>query len=189
MFDALGKTHCYAYDLHGNVVAEFGTGAQPAVFSFDDADNLVSQKLFRVPGEALESDPRSRTDLTADETTWRYHASTGLLLAKTYPDEGQIDYAYDAQNRLVSTTWTREVSPKAFARKQRAPTPRRRANSFPFPTTTAQRRPKRTPTTTSVNSSEPSTPRERGQSPAMNGANTASVCLKVWFHSSAYFSF
>ncbi|MBQ8722756.1 MAG: RHS repeat protein, partial [Opitutales bacterium] len=108
--DALGKTHCYAYDLHGNVVAEFGTGAQPVVFSFDDADNLVSQKLFRVPGETLESDPRSRTDLTADETTWRYHASTGLLLAKTYPDEGQIDYAYDAQNRLVSTTWTREVS-------------------------------------------------------------------------------
>ena len=108
--DALGKTHCYAYDLHGNVVAEFGTGAQPVVFSFDDADNLVSQKLFRVPGETLESDPRSRTDLTADETTWHYHASTGLLLAKTYPDEGQIDYAYDAQNRLASTTWTREVS-------------------------------------------------------------------------------
>ena len=108
--DALGKTHCYAYDLHGNVVAEFGSGAQPAVFSFDDADNLISQKLFRVPGETLESDPRSREDLTADETTWSYHAATGLLLTKTYPDEGQIDYSYDAQNRLASTTWTRDVS-------------------------------------------------------------------------------
>jgi len=73
-------------------------------------NNPVSQKLFRVLGETLESDPRSREDLTADETTWNYHATTGLLLTKTYSDEGQIAYTYDAQNRLASTTWTREVS-------------------------------------------------------------------------------
>ena len=108
--DALGKTHCYAYDLHGNTVAEFGTGAQPAVFAFDDADNPVSQKLFRVASETIETDPRSREDLTADETRWNYDAATGLLLSKVYPDEGQTDYAYDALNRLASTTWTREVS-------------------------------------------------------------------------------
>ena len=108
--DALGKTHCYAYDLRGNVVAEFGTGTQPVVFGFDDANNPVLQKLFRVAGEVIEDDPRSREDLAADETRWIYHAATGLLLSKIYPDEGQLDYAYDAFNRLASTTWTREVS-------------------------------------------------------------------------------
>ena len=108
--DALGKTHCYAYDLRGNVVAEFGTGTQPVVFGFDDANNPVLQKLFRVASEVIEDDPRSREDLAADETRWIYHAATGLLLSKIYPDEGQLDYAYDAFNRLASTTWTREVS-------------------------------------------------------------------------------
>ena len=101
-------THRYAYDLHGNTVAEFGTGAQPVVFGYDDADNLVSQKLFRASSETIETDPRSRAD--GDETTWTYHAATGLLLSKTYPDASGIGYAYDAHNRLSSTTFSREVS-------------------------------------------------------------------------------
>lgn len=109
--DALGQTRCYAYDLHGNVVAEFGTGVQPVVFVFDDADNPVSQKLFRVSGEIIEADPRFLEDLAADETTWLYDSATGLLLTKIYPDESQSDYEYDTQNRLVSIRWTREVSP------------------------------------------------------------------------------
>ena len=106
--DALGKTHRFAYDLHGNVAAEFGTGAQPAVFAYDAADRKISQKLFRVSSETIETDPRSRTD--GDETTWTYHAATGLLLSKTYPDASGIGYAYDAHNRLSSTTFSREVS-------------------------------------------------------------------------------
>ena len=106
--DALGKTHRFAYDLHGNVAAEFGTGVQPAAFAYDDADNLVSQKLFRAASETIETDPRSRAD--GDETTWTYHAATGLLLSKTYPDASGIDHAYDAHNRLSSTTFSREVS-------------------------------------------------------------------------------
>ena len=108
MTDALGKTHRYAYDLRGNVAAEFGTGAQPAAFAYDDADNLVSQKLFRASSETIETDPRSRAD--GDETAWTYHAATGLLLSKTYPDASGIGYAYDAHNRLSSTTFSREVS-------------------------------------------------------------------------------
>ncbi len=106
--DALGKTHRFAYDLRGNVAAEFGTGVQPAAFAYDDADNLVSQKLFRASSETIETDPRSRAD--GDETAWTYHAATGLLLSKTYPDASGIGYAYDAHNRLSSTTFSREVS-------------------------------------------------------------------------------
>lgn len=65
IFVALGETHCYGTDLHGNVVDEFGAGKRPAAFPFDDANNLVSQKFFRVPYETLVSDLRSRACLLA----------------------------------------------------------------------------------------------------------------------------
>ena len=106
--DALGKTRCFAYDSHGNAVAEFGTGTQAVARVFDDANNLVSQKLFRVPGETIETDPRSRAD--GDETRWEYHAATGLLLKKIYPDGNELNYNYDSQNRLAGTVYSREVS-------------------------------------------------------------------------------
>ena len=116
--DALGKTHRRAYDLHGNVVAEFGTGALPAVFAYDAADRKISQKLFRAESASAETDPRSRTD--GDETQWEYHEATGLLLSKTYPDESRVDYAYDAHNRLSATTLAREVSPGVRLKLTRA---------------------------------------------------------------------
>ena len=116
--DALGKTHRYAYDLRGNVVAEFGSGVHPAVFEFDDADRKVSQRLFRSGEETIDTDPRERTD--GDETTWTYHEATGLLLSKTYPDESRVDYAYDALNRLATTTLAREVSPGVRLKLTRA---------------------------------------------------------------------
>ena len=119
--DALGKTHRRAYDLHGNVVAEFGTGALPAVFAYDAADRKISQKLFRAESASAETDPRSRTD--GDETLWEYHEATGLLLSKTYPDESRVDYAYDAHNRLSSTTLAREVSPGVRLKLTRAYAP------------------------------------------------------------------
>lgn len=106
--DALGKTRCFAYDSHGNAVAEFGTGTQAVARVFDDANNLVSQKLFRVPGETIETDPRTRAD--GDETRWEYHAAIGLLLKKIYPDGNELNYNYDSQNRLAGTVYSREVS-------------------------------------------------------------------------------
>ena len=119
--DALGKTHRRAYDLHGNVVAEFGTGALPAVFAYDAADRKISQKLFRAESASAETDPRSRTD--GDETQWEYHEATGLLLSRTYPDESRVDYAYDAHNRLSATTLAREVSPGVRLKLTRAYAP------------------------------------------------------------------
>ncbi|MCD8283631.1 MAG: hypothetical protein LUD52_02780, partial [Opitutae bacterium] len=105
--DALGNERRFAYDLHGNVVAEFGSGSQPAVFEFGDADNKISQKLFRAGSEVIDGDPRERGDF--DETLWVYHEATGLLLAKIYPNGSRTDYAYDARNRLATTTLAREI--------------------------------------------------------------------------------
>ena len=116
--DALGKTHRFAYDLHGNVAAEFGTGAQPAVFAYDAADRKISQKLFRAESASAETDPRSRTD--GDETLWFRDAATGLTLTKRFPDETETNYAYDAHNRLSSTTLAREVSPGVRLKLTRA---------------------------------------------------------------------
>ena len=119
--DALGKTRRFAYDLRGNVVAEFGTGAQPVVFGYDDADAKISQKLFRVSSETIETDPRSRDD--GDETLWFRDAATGLTLAKRFPDESETAYAYDALNRLSTTTLAREVAPGVRLKLTRAYAP------------------------------------------------------------------
>ncbi|MCD8298728.1 MAG: hypothetical protein LUD39_03095, partial [Opitutae bacterium] len=69
-----GNERRFAYDLHGNVVAEFGSGTQPAVFEFDDADNKISQKFFRAGSEVIDGAPRERGDF--DETLWVYHEAT-----------------------------------------------------------------------------------------------------------------
>ena len=119
--DALGKTRRFAYDLRGNVVAEFGTGAQPVVFGYDDADAKISQKLFRVSSETIETDPRPRDD--GDETLWFRDAATGLTLAKRFPDESETAYAYDALNRLSTTTLAREVAPGVRLKLTRAYAP------------------------------------------------------------------
>ncbi len=106
--NALGETAATTYDLRGRKIAEFGTAVQPALFDYDEADNLVSQKLFRAGTETISTDPAERTDF--DETTWSYDAKTNLLLYKRFPDQGQTDYTYDAKNRLADVIFSREIS-------------------------------------------------------------------------------
>ena len=106
--DALGNTVCFSYDCRGRKIAEYGTGVQPALYAYDDADNVVSLTTFRAGEEAIVSDPTERTD--GDTTTWRYDASTGLLLSKTYADGTSANYEYDSMNRLE-----RSINPRSLA--------------------------------------------------------------------------
>lgn len=108
VMDALGNTVCFSYDCRGRKIAEYGTGVQPALYAYDDADNVVSLTTFRAGEEAIVSDPTERTD--GDTTTWRYDASTGLLLSKTYADGTSANYEYDSMNRLE-----RIINPRSLA--------------------------------------------------------------------------
>ena len=105
--DALGHTSCYAYDMRGRKIAEWGTALQPAVFSYDNADHLTSLRTFRTSGETITTDPRERTD--GDTTTWTYHKAGGLLMRKTYPDGTHEDTAYNILNMVANTTDARGV--------------------------------------------------------------------------------
>ncbi len=100
--DAMGNTTCYRYDARGRKVAEWGTGIQPAVFSYDDADRLTTLTTFRANDGDITTDPSERTD--GDTTRWTYHDATGLETRKTYADGSSIAKTYDAYNRLSTET-------------------------------------------------------------------------------------
>ena len=108
MTDVLGHTSCYAYDMRERKIAEWGTGIQPAVFAYDNADHLISMRTFRVSGETITTDPRKRTD--GDTTTWTYEKASGLLLRKTYADETHEDISYNVFNMITSKIDARNVT-------------------------------------------------------------------------------
>ena len=105
--NAQGKTACYKYDLRGRKVAEWGTAIQPALFSYDDADNLTALTTFRADSGDITTDPSGRTD--GDTTTWAYHPAAGVELSKTYADSSQVVKTYDAFNRLATETNARGI--------------------------------------------------------------------------------
>ena len=67
--DAMGNTTHYRYDIRGRKVAEWGTATQPALFAYDDADNMVSLTTYRNPASDITTDP---VDMQGDVTTWIY---------------------------------------------------------------------------------------------------------------------
>ena len=109
--NALGNTACYGYDLRGRNTAQWGTGTQPLLFGYDEADRMTSLTTFREDAGDITADPTGRTD--GDVTTWSYDDATGLLIRKTWADGTHEDTAYNALNfkstltdaRGVVTTW------------------------------------------------------------------------------------
>ena len=102
--DAQGNTTCYRYDVRGRKLAEWGTGMQPACFSYDDADRMTSLTTFRASTETVSTDPSDRTD--GDVTMWSYHDASGMEISKTYSDTSSVVKTHDAENRPVSFTNT-----------------------------------------------------------------------------------
>ena len=100
--NAQGFTSCYKYDARGRKIAEWGTSMQPACFSYDELDNMVSLSTFRAGDETITTDPSERTD--KDTTTWTFHPLTGAELSKTYADNTSVTKTYDAYNRLATET-------------------------------------------------------------------------------------
>ncbi|MCO8187876.1 RHS repeat protein, partial [Akkermansia sp. Marseille-P9185] len=105
--DALGGTTYYSYDIRGRKTAEYGTAVQPACFSYDEADRMISLTTFRAGEGDVTSDPSNRTD--GDTTTWLHDEATGLELKKTYADGSCVSKTYDELNRLKTLTKARGV--------------------------------------------------------------------------------
>ena len=102
--DAMGNVAHYRYDIRGRKVAEWGTAIQPALFAYDEADNMVSLTTYRNPASDITTDP---ADMQGDVTTWIYDPATGLELCKTYADNSSVVKTYDAYNRLETETTAR----------------------------------------------------------------------------------
>ena len=111
--DAQGNTSCYRYDARGRKLAEWGTGMQPVMFDYDDADRMVMLTTFRCPDEVITTDPTETAGLPSqssegaaagDTTTWTYHDASGLETAKTYADNSFVVKTYDDYNRVLTET-------------------------------------------------------------------------------------
>ena len=100
--DAQGNTSCYRYDVRGRKLVEWGTGIQPVMFGYDDADRMTSLTTFRCPDAVITTDPSERTD--KDVTIWSYHDASGVETAKTYSDNSSVVKTYDAYNRVLTET-------------------------------------------------------------------------------------
>ena len=106
--DALGNTVCAGYDARGRKTAEWGTGTQPLLLGYDEADRLVSLTTFRAAQEGdVAEDPTGRAN--GDVTTWSYDEATGLETRKTYADGTHVDKTWDAFNRLATETNARGI--------------------------------------------------------------------------------
>ena len=106
--DALGNTTCAGYDARGRKTAEWGTGTQPLLMGYDEADRLVSLTTFRAAQEGdIAENPTGRTD--GDTTTWSHDDATGLETRKTYADGTHVDKTWDAFNRLATETNARGI--------------------------------------------------------------------------------
>ncbi len=105
--NAQGNTTYYAYDIRGRKVSEYGTAIKPAVFGYDEMDHMIRLTTFRVPESEISTNPSGRTD--GDTTTWLYDEATGLQLKKTYADNSQLVYTYDAMNRQSTQTQARGI--------------------------------------------------------------------------------
>lgn len=106
--DALGATACYAYDIRGRKTAEWGTGLQPACFTYDEADRMTSVTTFRAEDGDITTDPTGRTD--GDTTAWQYHDATGLELQKTYADGRGTVTTWNAFNQTATRTDARGIT-------------------------------------------------------------------------------
>ncbi len=100
--NALGNTTCYGYDLRGRNTAQWGTGTQPLLFAYDEADRMTSLTTFREDAGDITTDPTGRTD--GDVTTWSYDDATGLLIRKTWADGTHEDTTYNALNLRSTLT-------------------------------------------------------------------------------------
>jgi len=106
--DALGNTVCYAYDVRGQKVAEWGSAVQPAAYEYDDAGRLIAQTTWRDPGQTISDDPRGLAG--GDTTRWSYNDATGLETRVTYANGVSDSKTYDAANRLFTSTDARNIT-------------------------------------------------------------------------------
>ena len=105
--DALGFTACAEYDSRNRKVAEFGTGVQPVVYEYDDANRLVAMTTWRDAQQVIATDPRGMEG--GDITRWEYDDASGLELKKIYADGQGNTMTYNNANRPATLLNARGV--------------------------------------------------------------------------------
>ncbi len=104
-------TVCYAYDGLGRITHQWGSGAYPVKYAFDQTGSLASMTTY---SEANVSGFNSTSPVipaafssAGDVTQWAYHPGNGALLGKTDAAGRAVTYLYDGGGRLQTRTWAR----------------------------------------------------------------------------------
>lgn len=88
----------YAYDAHGRVVSEGGSGTYPVAYGYDPTY-----------GERTTL-TTYRDGVTPDVSTWTFQEETGLMTRKEYADGNRTVYTYHDSGQLHTRTWERGVT-------------------------------------------------------------------------------
>lgn len=104
------KRTYFSYNDRGQIVHTWGHVPYPTEQAYDDDyGERTALRTYR-GGSGWGEDSWPASPGTADETAWAYDEATGLLEAKTYADDTEVNYTYTADGRLYTRQWARHAS-------------------------------------------------------------------------------
>lgn len=105
-----GNVTRYAYDYLDRVTNQWGDGAYPVAYSYDEFGSKVTVTSYRAgSGWGGTTWPSSTNLGKGDVTTWAYDPATGLLVSKTDDAAAQIKYTYTVMGAVYQRTSARGV--------------------------------------------------------------------------------
>ena len=93
-----GQSQYNEWYANGQLKKSWGVRVNPVEYAYDSQNRLTSLTTWKDYANTLGS----------ATTTFAYHAASGALEKKTYPDSNDVDYAYTLAGRLQARQWARQ---------------------------------------------------------------------------------
>jgi len=107
------ETKYYEYTAQGNLLHQWGPGAQPLEYKYNAYGQLEALSQYRAAGSTKSVTWPVGNLGSPDITRWLYQGETGLCTQKDYPLRGDLSgeevasvkFSYNKRNQLYQRTW------------------------------------------------------------------------------------